>query len=383
MTEGFVVNRFLSLRLENGKTIVYINGNKFIQCKYLLIDIPLHHTETITNFSTDNLFNSENELDYHEYSFKLSPKLEFWGHCSNLQVWYENDYDTRLLHTNIAFPLLKKLTEGGDPLARKTLKEEIALRVISGNPNVVLFLFEEGYLENFSPEELQTILEDINIAQIFDQNLELLFLLLNKLGKRDLKELSAIKWLSKLKDVKDLTIESKKLTTLDCLENFTNLEYLNLNDNEFIEIRGLNTLENLKKLNLNRNKIVNMKGLKNLMQLKELYLWNNQIKEISGLENLTKLEKLSLGGNQIREIRGLKSLRKLVFLDLSYNQLTKLEGLTDLQNLQVLYLHSNKLTEINEIFNIPKLKEVKLENNSFSEELKENLRNLNLNIISL
>ena len=43
-----------------------------------------------------------------------------------MQVWAEHNYYTRLLHRDITFPLLKKLTEGGDPLARKVFKEEIA-----------------------------------------------------------------------------------------------------------------------------------------------------------------------------------------------------------------------------------------------------------------
>ncbi len=118
MTKTFDVNRYLSLKLEDGKTIVYIDGNKFIQCKYLLIDIPLGHTEVITNLNIDSLIDIESELDYQEYTFKLDPELEFWGHCSNLQVWFENDYDTRLLHSNIAFPLLRKLAEVGDHLSR-------------------------------------------------------------------------------------------------------------------------------------------------------------------------------------------------------------------------------------------------------------------------
>jgi len=37
----FVVNDYLSLRLENGKTNIYVNNKKFIQCKYILLDIPI------------------------------------------------------------------------------------------------------------------------------------------------------------------------------------------------------------------------------------------------------------------------------------------------------------------------------------------------------
>ena len=51
----------------------------------------------------------------------------------NLQVWAEMNYDTRILHRNLAFPLLKKLAQVGDPIAKKALKDEIAKRFLSGN----------------------------------------------------------------------------------------------------------------------------------------------------------------------------------------------------------------------------------------------------------
>ena len=88
---------------------------------------------------------------------KLSPEDEFRGHCSNLQAWIENDYDTRLIHYNLAFPLLKRLTEAGDLLAKKVFKEEIAKRYKSGFPSVVKYLEEERYLEYLSKEELEVL----------------------------------------------------------------------------------------------------------------------------------------------------------------------------------------------------------------------------------
>ena len=85
--------------------------------------------------------------------FVIPPEVEFWGHCSNLQVWEEMDYDTRILHSNLAFPLLKKLTEIGDPIAKKVLKEEIAKRLRSGNINTILYLFEQKLINFLNKEE--------------------------------------------------------------------------------------------------------------------------------------------------------------------------------------------------------------------------------------
>jgi len=34
------INEFLALKLEEGKTHVYVNGKKFLQCKRLVIIVP-------------------------------------------------------------------------------------------------------------------------------------------------------------------------------------------------------------------------------------------------------------------------------------------------------------------------------------------------------
>jgi len=91
--------------------------------------------------------------------YNISPETEFWGHCSNIQAWYENSYATNLLHRNLAFPLLKALVNIGDPLAKKVFKEEIAVRFESGYPSVVLYLIKQGYLDYLNDEELNTLFE--------------------------------------------------------------------------------------------------------------------------------------------------------------------------------------------------------------------------------
>ncbi|GAH27524.1 unnamed protein product, partial [marine sediment metagenome] len=71
--------------------------------------------------------------------YLITPEQEFWAHCSNLQTWAEHHYDTRLLHSNISFPLLRRLTEAGDPVAKQFFKDEIAERIKLG----VLWEFED------------------------------------------------------------------------------------------------------------------------------------------------------------------------------------------------------------------------------------------------
>jgi hypothetical protein len=157
----FTINEFLSLKLEGVKINLYVNGRFFEQCKFLLIHIPIE--DTVDYDEIKSIDEAAGILGWRDegqegVEYNIDPETEFWGHCSNLQIWYENDYDTQLLHSNLAFPLLKHLTDCGDPLAKKVFKEEIAKRIESGYLPVVLYLIEEKYLRYLSSEELSVVL---------------------------------------------------------------------------------------------------------------------------------------------------------------------------------------------------------------------------------
>ena len=156
----FQINQFLTLKLENKTTNIYVIGKLFTQCKFLLLNIP---TDKIYEFDKiesidDAAERLDHELEYKPKSkIKISPETEFWGHCSNLQAWVEYFYNPRLLHSNLAFPLLKKLTDIGDPIARKVFKEEVLLRFESFNPPTQQFLIKNGYLKYFNKHEKEEI----------------------------------------------------------------------------------------------------------------------------------------------------------------------------------------------------------------------------------
>ncbi len=160
-TDKFKVNKYISLKLEEDQTNIYINNERFIHCKHLLLNIP---TNDLKNYKEIDSIDEAARVLYksqEEGKFKISPKVEFWGHCSNLQVWTENDYDTRILHSNLAFPLLKKLAEVGDPLAIKVFKKEIVKRFKTRFIPVTFYLIQNGYLNHLSKKELDYIKDGI------------------------------------------------------------------------------------------------------------------------------------------------------------------------------------------------------------------------------
>ena len=164
----FKVNEYLILRLENNRTNIYVNGKLFTQCKFLLLSIPTNKVKEFDDIESideaaEKLDSSMERRELNKYY--LTPETEFWGHCSNIQAWYENDYDTRILHRNLAFPLLKALVRVGDPLAKKVFKEEIAMRFESGYPSVVSYLINQNYLKYLKRKEINAILENPNFLK--------------------------------------------------------------------------------------------------------------------------------------------------------------------------------------------------------------------------
>ncbi len=172
----FKVNKFITLKLEEEiideeedlkdiKTNIYINGKEFRQCSFLLINIPVNEQIPLDEIESideaEERLDTSLEADDELFTYNIPPETAFWGHCSNIQVWVENNYDTRLLHRNLAFPMLKELTELGDNIAKRVFKEEIAERFASCYIPVVHFLLFGGYLNYLSEEELETLFNEI------------------------------------------------------------------------------------------------------------------------------------------------------------------------------------------------------------------------------
>jgi len=162
----FKVNEYLTLKFYNDNTHVYINNEVVEVCKYLLIDIPLDKVEDFDDFDSIDEVSEHLDKRMERKDVDIPQEEIFWGHCSNLQAWYENGYDTRLLHSNLAFPLLKKLTKAGDPHAQKVFKNEIAQRFSSLHLPVVFFLLDGGYLTYLSKEEKETLFSSCGIVKV-------------------------------------------------------------------------------------------------------------------------------------------------------------------------------------------------------------------------
>jgi len=362
----FRVNEFLSLRLEGEETTIYVRGQAFIQCAFLLLNInvnkmtDLNEIESIDEAAEKLDTSMEDETI--AYKFKIPPEVEFWGHCSNLQVWYEHNYDTRLIHSNLAFPLLRKLTEAGDPLAKEVFKKEIIRRYKNGINTTREFLEAEGFLRYLTIDERLNLLLN---SDDFNTFIELSEEIPPFEEEGILEDYPIIDFLSNCISSEKIKIEDRKITELNLwnlklqefpksILQFKSLKTLNLRNNQLKEIpQDIDKLSSLQNLSLTNNEIVKLPdSIGNLKNLRYLSLGKNKIDCLpNNIGDLIRLKALRLSGNSLKEFPvSICKLEKLEELILYNNNLKELpECLTKLRSLKYVDLEKNCFNEYPEV----------------------------------
>ncbi len=429
----FRINDYITVKLENDNTFIYIGDNKFRQCKHLLFQI---HESKINSFNEIDSIDEFEGILRSGYRSDILPEDEFWGHCSNLQVWVDHDYDTRLLHRNLAFPLLKKLTEIGDLKAKKIFKNEIATRFSIGFPSVVTFLVKEGYLNLMDHEELDLLIDELFTARLIyalqalvrghysnltkyikRKNYEnLLLKLYEDVINQNNHNLEVICW-NIIKKIISIELQKqfpvdkdKSILWIDEEKGIRCIKHLRLsgkqkkNNMDIKEVFGWKFLGGLKDIKLGNFHISDFSYFENCVELERLEIKACEIDSISGIEKLEnlksiriiscsfpktydfsklqKLTELEIVNCNITEIMGLKGLNSLEILNLTSNQIANIKGLDSLKKLKKLILNSNSIQNISEIKSLTNLFELDLAFNKISKI--ENLTQLNkLKILNL
>ncbi len=368
----FKISENLTLKLEKGKTVIYVNGRVFRQCRYLLLNLNDRETNHTNNLKSidevaDYLINDLRLIKNDSKSLVIPPETEFWGHCSNLQVWYENNYNTKLIHSNLAFPLLRKLTEVGDILAKRVFKEEIISRYNTGVESVRTFLKDNKYLSFLTNDELYSLL---------DTEYEII---------KELEIVTDKDWLNV--DIKNgkvigVTHHGLKLTQVPYpIRRLANLERLDLRSNLIKEIpEWIGELQTIKKLYLTNNQLIKLpNSIGNLKDLEILKIHFNELTNLpKSFGNLSSLRKANLSRNLLKELpNSMGDLTKLEELDLRDNNLEKIpESVGNLKNLKSLVLNRNNLVSIPETFgNLCSIKILCINKNHLND-LPINLKNL-------
>jgi len=383
------MNKYLSVRLVEGLTEVFVGEKRIDQCKLVLMNFPKEKAEELGRFETiDELseFAEKNELDF---TPEITPEEEFWAHCSAIQAWVESGYDTRVLDMRLAFPILKELTKLGDTQARKKFKDEIFERFSSGYVPVLKYLTREGYLEFFSSEEVDTLFQATDTSSITRLDMSeaglkefpkylLNFKQLNHLEINDNPIITLPRKVGEMKQLKILRIFNNRLTQIpDEIGELKRLEYLDARDNRLVELPdAIGNLKNLQKL------WIGSVGEGRYGRYGKEKMNPNLGNKLSTLPdsvlNLKGLQDLGIEKNKFTEIPSvIFELKTLTNLGTSYNQITEIpEEIESLILLKEFFMTDNKLKTLPEtIGNLINMKKLFLQNNEL-ETLPESIGDL-------
>ena len=374
----FKINDLLTLKLEwDNKTYIYVDKELFMHCKYLLLNILMDESPLLNTINSideaEEKLDKSLELPETSQNIQIDPETEFWAHCSNLQAWYEYNYDTRLLHRNLAFPLLSRLANAGDQIAIIALKEEIAERLSSGNENVAEFLINEGYVDYLSHEEqIASVLNPVEAETLLE--------LERFTGKAFIQAGSWMhfdpgtfkepqqQFLVRKKAIIALLIywfEKPAKMLPGSIGNFKNLEVLRYMGENIIGLP---------------NSITNLKYLRELSVDSEIL-----VKFPNSIIKLTNLEGLSIRSPLLSSIpEKISNLKRLKLLSIGSRINCIPDSLSQLKNLESLYLNSNPLKKIPEsIYSLKNLIQFHIGNTKI-EELSESIAKLeNLDVLDI
>lgn len=118
----FDVNEHITMKLEYNRTNIYIYGHKYFHCKYLLINIPIDEIDKYNRFeSMDEVieYTKQKNKGKEPKARTLKPETEFWGHCSNIQAWVENEYDLRVIESDFALGIIETIISGLIPVPKQ------------------------------------------------------------------------------------------------------------------------------------------------------------------------------------------------------------------------------------------------------------------------
>jgi len=345
----FKVNDYLTLRLvpvwepqehEEQEIVIYVAGERFRQCRFLLLNIPVNEISSLDEI--DSIDEAVAKLSRSQernrfFKRKIPFEVEFWGHCSNLQMWAEYNYDTRLLHSNLAFPLLKRLTEAGDPIANGVFKEEIVKRIEQGYQPVVEYLKEENYFQYLSHEELIRALAVPAEAEAL------------------------------------LTIEQNIGKPIEILTEFHEgkVGVFTIVKNRHVETLSLHKCS-LKSV---------PNEIKTFIKIEDLNLTSNRISIVpKWVLNFKNLQDLLIGGNQIKVLpEWIGKFKSLKYLDIGYNPIETLpESIKELENIEYFDVECCPLKRFPDLSsdNLPQgLKDLNYYFNDFKKELKKKIVN--------
>ncbi|MES5942102.1 MULTISPECIES: leucine-rich repeat domain-containing protein [unclassified Bacillus cereus group] len=182
-------------------------------------------------------------------------------------------------------------------------------------------------------------------------------------------KLENIHFISKLRQLKSLSITYGELKEIGPLAELEHIESLSLRNNKISDLSSLSQMKKIKMLDLSSNYIKDIKPLFTVTSLRTLTVANNQISNdnLAGIEQLKNVKKLSLSNNGLTNIEHITSMKKLVELDLAKNELENIDPLSRMSTVQSLNLEENYISDITPLSQLTGLYDLKLGSNEIRD----------------
>lgn len=133
---------------------------------------------------------------------------------------------------------------------------------------------------------------------------------------------------------------------MEGLSNLRNLRSLWLGKNKIEKIEGIGGLTSLKQVDVQSNRLTAVSGIDTLSELEELYLASNAIDSIAGIPQAGTLTTIDLSRNKLSSLAGIEVQTSLEDLWLSTNLFSTFDFLDHtkkLSKLTTIYLEHNPI----------------------------------------
>lgn len=169
----------------------------------------------------------------------------------------------------------------------------------------------------------------------------------------------------------DPQISRGSLINLQDLTKLKNLRQLSIEYQNITDLTPLSELVYLENISLNHNPISNITPLSKLQSLRSLDLYNTYVSDLTPLKTCPRLDALNLGQTPIRSITALEGLDLLQTLTFYGSTLQSLEGIERLPLLKKIDLTNCPIQDFSPLLKLPQLKEVKLHADQLSDAEKD------------
>lgn len=186
--------------------------------------------------------------------------------------------------------------------------------------------------------------------------------------------------LSSLTGLRSLALEGAPVGDLNYLRYAENIEALNIAYTRINDLSALQNLQSLNDFNLQGTEILDFELLNDFIKLKKLDLSETRFNDISEISELPNLEELNLAKTNVTTLTGLSG-SELRFLDISFTGISDLTPIKYFEKLQVLSINNTQIRQVAALNEIPRLQKVYADNMLVSEDLMNEFKRDNPDIL--